>query len=85
VTTVTYPADRLIFDSAVGFERTRSTFDEQVPLLDPLIPPNLNLSIARYLRQQIPPARSTVFPDAYNVMLDDPTQFASVITSAIAE
>jgi haloalkane dehalogenase len=48
--------------------------------------PNLNLSIARYLHQQIPHSTLTVFPDAHhNVMLDDPTQFASVITSAIAQ
>ena len=47
--------------------------------------PNLNLDIARFLHQHIPHSTLTVLPDAHhNVMLDDPTKFASVITSAIA-
>jgi hypothetical protein len=37
VTTIDYQAARLIHDSAVDFERTRRSFDEQVPLLDPLL------------------------------------------------
>ena len=36
MTTVSYQATRLIHDSAVDFEETRR-FDEQVPLLDPLL------------------------------------------------
>jgi pimeloyl-ACP methyl ester carboxylesterase len=48
--------------------------------------PELNLSVARYLHQQIPHSTLTVFPDAYhNVMLDDPKQFAAVVTSSIAQ
>ena len=46
--------------------------------------PDLNLSVARYLHQQIPHSTLTVLPDAYhNVMLDDPKQFAAVVTSAV--
>jgi hypothetical protein len=37
VTTINYQASRLIHDSAVDFEETRRRFDEQVPLLDPLL------------------------------------------------
>ena len=37
MTTISYQATRLIHDSAVDFEETRRRFDEQVPLLDPLL------------------------------------------------
>ncbi len=37
MTTVNYQATRLNHDSAVDFEETRRRFDEQVPLLDPLL------------------------------------------------
>lgn len=37
MTTVSYQATRLIHHSAVDFEETRRRFDEQVPLLDPLL------------------------------------------------
>ena len=37
MTTVNYPATRLIHDSTVDFEESRRRFDEQVPLLDPLL------------------------------------------------
>lgn len=48
--------------------------------------PNLNLNVARFLHQHIPHSTLTVLPNAHhNVMLDDPTQFASAITSAIAQ
>lgn len=47
--------------------------------------PNLNLSVAHYLHQQIPHSTLTVFPDAHhNLMLDDPRPFASAITAALA-
>ena len=37
MTTVNYPATRLIHDSTVDFEESRRRLDEQVPLLDPLL------------------------------------------------
>lgn len=37
MTTITYQAARLVYDSVVDFEETRRRFDEQVPLLDPLL------------------------------------------------
>ncbi|MGI8716128.1 MAG: alpha/beta hydrolase [Solirubrobacteraceae bacterium] len=48
--------------------------------------PNLNLNIARALHREIPHSTLTVLPNAHhNVMLDDPSRFATVITSAIAQ
>ncbi len=45
--------------------------------------PNLNLSVADALHQDIPHSTLTVFPNAHhNLMLDDPTQFAAIIRSA---
>ncbi len=47
--------------------------------------PDLNLTVARYLHQQIPDSTLTIFSDAYhNVMLDDPKRFAAVVASSIA-
>lgn len=47
--------------------------------------PDLNLSVANYLHQQIPHSTLTVFRNAYhNVMLDDPKQFAAAVTSSMA-
>ena len=37
MTTINYQANRLIHHSAIDFEETRRRFDEQVPLLDPLL------------------------------------------------
>ena len=37
MTTINYLATRMIHDSAVDFEETRHRFDEQVPMLDPLL------------------------------------------------
>jgi uncharacterized protein (DUF302 family) len=48
VTTISYLATRLIHDSAADFEETRRRFDEQVPLLDPLLSLRLVLDEARW-------------------------------------
>jgi hypothetical protein len=48
VTTVNYQAARLIHDSVFDFEETRRRFDEQVPLLDPLLTLRLVLDGARW-------------------------------------
>jgi uncharacterized protein (DUF302 family) len=48
VTTVSYQASRLVHDSAVEFEETRRRFDEQVPLLDPLLTLRLVLDQATW-------------------------------------
>ncbi len=46
--------------------------------------PNMNLTLARALHQEIPHSTLTVLPNAHhNVPLDDPTKFASTILSAI--
>jgi haloalkane dehalogenase len=46
--------------------------------------PNLNLKIARTLHEQIPDSTLTVLRGAHhNLMLDDPTQFAAAIRSAV--
>jgi pimeloyl-ACP methyl ester carboxylesterase len=45
--------------------------------------PNLSISVADALHQEIPNSTLTVFPNAHhNLMLDDPTQFAAAIRSA---
>ena len=45
--------------------------------------PNLNLSVAEALHQEIPNSTLTIFPNArHNLMLDDPTQFAAIVRSA---
>jgi haloalkane dehalogenase len=45
--------------------------------------PNLSLSVADALHQEIPSSTLTVFPNAHhNLMLDNPTQFAAAIRSA---
>ena len=45
--------------------------------------PNLNLSVADALHQEIPHSTLTIFPNAHhNLMLDDPTQFAAIVRSA---
>ncbi len=47
--------------------------------------PNLNLSVADALHQDIPDSTLTIFPNAHhNLMLDDPTQFAAIVRSAVA-
>ncbi len=48
MTTVDYQATRLNYDSAVDFEETRRRFDEQVPLLDPLLTLRLVLDQATW-------------------------------------
>ena len=48
MTTVNYQATRLNHDSAVDFEETRRRFDEQVPLLDPLLTLRLVLDQATW-------------------------------------
>jgi uncharacterized protein (DUF302 family) len=48
VTTTQYQATRLVHDSAVDFEETRRRFDEQVPLLDPLLTLRLVLDKATW-------------------------------------
>ncbi len=48
MTTINYQATRLIHDSAVDFEETRRRFDEQVPLLDPLLTLRLVLDRATW-------------------------------------
>jgi Domain of unknown function DUF302 len=48
MTTINYQASRLIHDSAVDFEETRRRFDEQVPLLDPLLTLQLVLEAATW-------------------------------------
>ena len=45
--------------------------------------PNLNLSVADALHQEIPHSTLTIFSNAHhNLMLDDPTQFAAIVRSA---
>ncbi len=47
--------------------------------------PNLGISVADALHQEIPNSTLTVFPNAHhNLMLDNPTQFAAAIKSAAA-
>jgi len=47
--------------------------------------PNLNLSVADALHQEIPNSTLTIFPNAHhNLMLDDPTQFAAIVRSAVS-
>ncbi len=48
MTTVSYQVTRLVHDSAAGFEETRRRFDEQVPLLDPLLTLRLVLDHATW-------------------------------------
>lgn len=48
MTTISCQATRLIHDSAVDFEETRHRFDEQVPLLDPLLTLRLVLDQATW-------------------------------------
>jgi uncharacterized protein (DUF302 family) len=48
VTTISYLATRQNHDSAVDFEDTRRRFDEQVPLLDPLLTLRLVLDQATW-------------------------------------
>jgi haloalkane dehalogenase len=48
--------------------------------------PNLNLSVAQALHQEIPGSTLTVFPSAHhNLMLDDPGQFAAIVRSAASK
>ena len=45
--------------------------------------PNLNLSVAEALHQEITNSTLTIFPNArHNLMLDDPTLFAAIVRSA---
>jgi uncharacterized protein (DUF302 family) len=43
-----YPAIRLVYDSAAGFEDTRTRFEERVPLLDPAVATEFVLSGASW-------------------------------------
>jgi pimeloyl-ACP methyl ester carboxylesterase len=46
---------------------------------------DLNLNVADALHEEIPPSTLTVFPNAHhNLMLDDPTQFAAIVRSAVS-
>jgi len=47
--------------------------------------PNLNLNVADALHHEIRHNTITVFTDApHNLMLDDPTQFAAIVRSAVS-
>jgi hypothetical protein len=48
VSTIDYQAARLVYDSAVDFDQTRRRFDEEVPLLDPLLTLHLVLNAATW-------------------------------------
>jgi haloalkane dehalogenase len=74
--------------AAVTSDATRLPSLETLPVPVHLIwgahDPNLDLNIAHALHQEIPHSTLIVLPNAHhNVMLDDPSRFASVITSAV--
>ena len=56
MTTTTYHAVRVTYDSARDFDETRARFDELVPLLDPAVTIDLVVRDAVHDRHQIEPS-----------------------------
>ena len=77
-----------LFSAVAGYDAARvprlKSLTTPVHIIWGAQDPNLGISVADALQQEIPQSTLTVFPNAHhNLMLDDPTQFAAAIKSAV--